>query len=188
MVMVSLAVKARQEPVPRAMQPAARDLIGENPREQAKRERDSPERLRPEVPAWQSAQPALVFSAPVRRQLIPWRDQLGYERCLCSCRSNRRSRAPLSPHREWCLKFPCAFLPGSLRNRFHAARAQSRRARLRRKARKEARSQTTWTTGLAIEQPVEEIRCQAFQFVNFRDSIKRGSRTGKSEVLGTSRR
>lgn len=74
-----------------AKQPTAQDSFSEKPREQVKRERDSPERLRPEVPAWRSAQPALVFAAPIRRQLIPWRDQLEYERCLCSCRSNRRS-------------------------------------------------------------------------------------------------
>ena len=83
--------KARRGFAPGARQPAAPGSFAEKPREQVKRERDSPERLRPEVPAWRSAQPALVFSAPVRRQLIPWRDQLGHERCLCSCRSNRRS-------------------------------------------------------------------------------------------------
>ncbi len=85
-MIAELAAEARWEPGLRAMQPAARDLIAENPREQ-----DSQKRLGPEVPAWQSAQPARVFSAPVRQWLIPSRDQLGYERCLCSCRSNRRS-------------------------------------------------------------------------------------------------
>jgi len=83
--------KARRRFAPGAMQPAAPGSFAEKPREQVKRERDSPERLRPEVPAWRSAQPALVFAGPIRRQLIPWRDQSEYERCLCSCRSNRTS-------------------------------------------------------------------------------------------------
>ena len=85
-MIAELAAEARWEPGLRAMQPAARDLIAENPREQ-----DSQKRLGPEVPAWQSAQPARVFAAPGRRQLIPWRDQSGYGQYLCSCRSNRRS-------------------------------------------------------------------------------------------------
>ena len=83
--------KARRGFAPGAMQPAARDLIGENPREAAKRERDLPERLGSVLPPQRLAPPALAFSAPVRRELIPLRDQLGYERRLCSCRSNRRS-------------------------------------------------------------------------------------------------
>ena len=83
--------KMRRGFVPGAMQPAAPGSFAEKPREQVKRERDSPERPGPEVPAWRSAQLALVFAAPIRRQLIPWRDQLGYERCLSSCRSNRKS-------------------------------------------------------------------------------------------------
>jgi hypothetical protein len=65
------SAKARRKLVPGAMQPVAPGSFSENPREQAKRERDSPERLRPEVPAWRSAQLALVFAAPIRRQLIP---------------------------------------------------------------------------------------------------------------------
>jgi hypothetical protein len=79
--------KARRELGLKVMQPAARDLIGE----QAKWEWDSQEQLQPEPPAQRLAQPALVFSAPVRQQLIPLRDQLGYEQRLCSCRSNCKS-------------------------------------------------------------------------------------------------
>jgi len=82
--------KARRGFAPGAMQPAAPGSFAEKPREQVKRERDSPERLRPEVPAWRSAQPALVFAAPIRRQLVPSRVQLGHEQCLCSYRSSRR--------------------------------------------------------------------------------------------------
>jgi hypothetical protein len=43
--------KARRELAPEAMQPAAPGSFAEKPREQVKRERDSPERLRSEVPA-----------------------------------------------------------------------------------------------------------------------------------------
>src|SRR5437762_5108300 len=35
---------------------------------------------------------------------------------------------------------------------------------------------------------VKRFRVRHFQFVNFRDSIKRGSRMGKREVLGTTRK
>ena len=35
---------------------------------------------------------------------------------------------------------------------------------------------------------VKRFRVRHFQFVNFKDSIKRGSRMGKSEVLGTTRK
>jgi hypothetical protein len=49
-----------------------------------------PEQLQLESPPQRLTQPALVFSAPVRQQLIPLRDQSEYEQCLCSCRSNRR--------------------------------------------------------------------------------------------------
>jgi len=91
MMIAELAAEATRELGLRAMQPAARDLIGENPREAAKRERDLPERLGSVLPPQRLAPPALVFSAPVRQRLIPLRDQSGYEQCLCSCRSNCRS-------------------------------------------------------------------------------------------------
>jgi hypothetical protein len=45
-----------------------------------------------------------------------------------------------------------------------------------------------WTTGQANVQCGEEIRARPFQLTVFRDSIRRGSRTGNNEVLGTSRR
>ena len=79
--------KARQELELKVMQPAAQDLMGE----QAKRERDLPGRLGFVLAGQRLAQRALVFSAPVRRELIPLRDQSGHERRLCSCRSNRKS-------------------------------------------------------------------------------------------------
>jgi len=68
-VMVSFAVKARQEPVPKAMQPVARRLVAENQPEQAKpkREPDSAKRLLGlEAAAWRSGRPAPAFAAPVR--------------------------------------------------------------------------------------------------------------------------
>jgi hypothetical protein len=60
-VMVSFAVKARQEPVPGAMQPVA-----EHRPEQAKLARGSPEKLWPAVPTRRSDRLALAFAAPVR--------------------------------------------------------------------------------------------------------------------------
>jgi hypothetical protein len=52
-VMVSFAVKARQEPVPKAMQPVARRPVAEDRPEQAKPEPDSAKRLLgPEAAAW----------------------------------------------------------------------------------------------------------------------------------------
>ena len=70
-MIAEVAGKAKRELGLKAMQLAAPGSFAEKPREKVKRERDSPERLRPEVPAWGSAQLALVFSAPGRRQLIP---------------------------------------------------------------------------------------------------------------------
>jgi hypothetical protein len=67
-VMVSFAVKAaRQEPVPKAMQPVARRPVAEHRPEQAKPEPDSAKRLLwPEVAAWRWDRLAQAFAAPVR--------------------------------------------------------------------------------------------------------------------------
>ena len=184
----SLAVKARQEAVPAAMQPVARRLVAENQPAQAKLARDSPEKRWSAVPARRSDPPRRAFAAPVRRLSISSRARLGCERRLCFYRSSRKSSEPLPLLRVTFSNYPRVFGPAFLRNRFRAARDQSLRARLHRKARKEARSQTTWTTGPASGQPGEEIRCRPFQLTNFKDSIKRGSRTGKREAMATTRR
>ena len=184
----ALAVKPGQEPVPRARQLVVR-RAAQLRLVKAKVEPDPAKRLAGlEVPAWRLDRLGLAFAALVRQRSIPSPARLGSERRLCSYRSSRMWSEPSPPPRAKFSKARRVFLPGFARNRFHAAPAQSRRARSRRKARKEARSQTTWTTGLVIEQPGEEIRCRPFQFVNSKDSIKRGSRTGKSEVPGTIRR
>ncbi len=188
--MVSFAVKARQEPVPKAMQqPVARCPVAEHRPEQAKPEPDSAKRLLGlEAAAWRWDRPTPAFAAPVRRLSISWRAQLGCERRLCSYRSSRKWSEPLSVPRVKFSNYPRVFSPAFLRNRFRAARDQSLRARLSRKAQKAVRSQTTWTAELASGQPGEETRCQPFQLTNFKDSIKRGSRTGKREVMATTRR
>jgi hypothetical protein len=152
----ALAVKARKEPVRRARQSVGRRPAAENLPDSAKR----PAGL--EVPPRRLDRLGLAFAAPVRQRSIPWRARLGGERRLCSYRSSHKWSEPLPPLRVKFSNFPCAFLPAFAHNRFHAARAQSRRARSRRKARKEARSQTTWTTGPASGQPVEGIRCRPF--------------------------
>ncbi len=188
MVIASLVVKARQEPVPAAMQPVVRRPVAENHPALAKLARDSPEKRWSAVPARRSDRPGLAFVAPVRRLSISWRAQLGCERHLCSYRSSRKWPEPLPLLRVKFSNYSRVFGRAFLRNRFRAARDQSLRARVHRKARKEARSQTTWTMGPASGQPDEEIRCRPFQLTNFKDSIKRGSRTGKREVMATTRR
>jgi hypothetical protein len=171
------------------MQPVARRPVAEHRPEQAKPEPDSAKRLLGlEAAARRSDRLAQAFVAPVRRLSISWRAQLGCERHLCSYRSTRKWLEPLLLPRVKFSNYPRVFSPAFLRNRFRAARDQSPRVRLSRKAQKEARSQTTWTTEPASGQPDEEIRCQPFQLTNFKDSIKRGSRTGKREVMATTRR
>ena len=171
------------------MQLVARRPVEESRPGQVKPEPDPAKRLPGlEPPARRLDRPALVFAAPARQRSIPWRARLGCGRRLCSYRSSRKWSEPLPPPRARFSKARRVFSLAFPRNRFHAARAQSRQARSHRKARKEARSQATWTTGPASGQPDEEIRFRPFQLTMFKDSIRRGSRTGKSEVLGTSRR
>jgi len=131
---------------------------------------------------------APVFSAPVQQRSIPSRAQLAHERHPCSCRSNRKWSELWWLRRAQSSKHPHVFLRAFLRNYFHAAPDQLSRARSSRKARKEARSRAMWTKERATGQLLEEIPRRPFQFVNFRDSIKRGSRMGKREVLGTTRK
>ncbi len=182
-VIVELAAKARPELALKAMQPVARRSVAEN-----LPERDLPVRLGPEVLARRLARPARVFVAPVLQRPIPSRAQLGRGRSLYSYRSNHRWSAPSRPPRAQSSKARRVFSPASLRSRFRAARGRSRRGRLCRKAQREARPLATWTKERANGQPGEEIRCRPFQLTNFKDSIKRGSRTGKSDALATTRR
>jgi hypothetical protein len=185
----ALAVKPGQEPVPRARQLVVRRPAAQLRPAQATPEPDSAKRLVGlEAPARRLDRLALAFAAPIRQRLIPSPARLGCERRLCSYRSRRKWSEPCPPPRVKFSKARHVFSPAFAHNRFHAARDQSRRARSHRKARREARSQATWTTGPASGQPGEGIRCRPFQFVNSKDSIKRGSRTGKSEVRGTIRR
>jgi hypothetical protein len=66
-VIVSFAVKARQEPVPKAMQLVARRPVAEHRPEQAKPEPDSAKRLLgPEAAASRWDPLAQAFAAPVR--------------------------------------------------------------------------------------------------------------------------
>jgi hypothetical protein len=66
-VIASLAVKARGEPVLGAMQPVARRPVAEHRPEQAKPEPDSAKRLLGlEAAAWRWDRPTPAFAAPVR--------------------------------------------------------------------------------------------------------------------------
>jgi hypothetical protein len=178
----ALAVKPGQEPVPRARQLVGRRLAAQLRPAQAK------QRAGLEAPARRLDRLGLAFAAPARQRSTPLPARLGCERSLCSYRSSRNWSEPLPPPRARFSKARRVFLTYFPRNRFPAARDQSQRAQSHRKARKEARSQTTWTTGPVSGQPGEEIQCRPFQLTKFKDSIRRGSRTGKREVRGTIRR
>jgi len=136
------------------------------------------------LPAWQSAQPARVFCSPSLPPSIPSRARSTNVRCPCSCRSTHNRRAPLHRPREPVSIFPRAFLHASVRNCRFAGRDRARSGRLRRTAQTKERLRTRLRTAPEIER----VRSWPFQFTNFKDSTRRGSRTGKSDVLPTIRK
>ena len=151
-ILAQPAVEATWELVLKAVHSVARRPIAEN-------RPDSVKRLAGlDAPAWRLDRLGRAFAVPGRQRSIPSPARLGSERCPCSYGSSRKCSEPLPPPRVKFSDSPCVFLPGFVRNRFHAARDQSQRARSHRKARKEARSQTMWTTAPASEQPDEEIQ------------------------------
>ena len=132
----------------------------------------------------QLVQLARAFSCPNPRLSIPSSARLANAPCLCSCRSTHNRRAPLRRPHEPVSIFPRAFSLASLRNCRSAARDRSRPKQLRRKEQTRGRSRTRLRTGPEIER----VRSWPFQFTNFKDSTRRGSRTGKSDVLPTIRK
>src|SRR5437870_6324528 len=163
----------------KAMQRVASRSVAENRLARAKQ---------PAFPAWRLVPPRRVFAALTVQSSLPWRDRSGCEQGLYFCRSKHNYSAPYQRLRGTFSDFPCAFSRVSLRNYFPAVTVQLLRARSRRTMRREALPLTTWTTGRANVRCGEEIRARPCQLTVFRDSIRRGSRTGNSEVLGTSRR
>src|SRR5438270_11936528 len=132
----------------------------------------------------QLVQLARAFSCPNPRLSIPSRARLANAPCPCSCRSTHNRRAPLHRPREPVSIFPRAFLHASVRNCRFAGRDRARSGRLRRTAQTKERLRTRLRTAPEIER----VRSWPFQFTNFKDSTRRGSRTGKSDVLPTIRK
>jgi len=163
----------------KAMQRAVQHQVSENRLARAKQ---------PALRAWRLVPPRRVFAGLTAQSSLPWRDRSGCEQGLYFCRSKHNYLAPYLRLGGTFSDFPCAFSRVSLRNHFPAVTAQLLRARSRRTKRRETLRLTMWTTGHANVQCGEEIRARPFQLTVFRDSIRRGSRTGNNEVLGTSRR
>src|SRR5437870_824120 len=163
----------------KAMQRVAWRSVAENRLARAKQ---------PVFPAWRLVPPRRVFAGLTAQSSLPWRDRSGCEQGLYFCRSKHNYLAPYLRLGGTFSDFPCAFSRVSLRNHFPAVTAQLLRARSRRTKRRETLRLTMWTTGHANVQCGEEIRARPFQLTVFRDSIRRGSRTGNNDVLGTSRR
>jgi hypothetical protein len=138
------------------------------------------------VVRWDLLAPA--FASPNRQPSTPWRVVSGCEQRLWFCRSSHRSSTPCRPRRVTSLNFRRVFLPSFVRNRFHAASVRQLQARSRQKAQRGARFRTTPTMALERGQLDEVILRQPYQFTRFKDSMRRGSRTGKREVRGTIRR
>jgi hypothetical protein len=163
----------------KAMQRVAWRSVAENRLARAKQ---------PAFPAWRLDPPLRVFAGLIAQSSVPWRDRSGCEQGLYFCQSKHKYSAPYLRLRGTFSDFPYAFSRVSLRNHFPAVTVQLLRARLCRTKRREALRLTMWTTGRANVRRGEEIRARPCQLTVFRDSIRRGSRTGNNEVLGTSRR
>ncbi len=136
------------------------------------------------IPAPQSGMPTRVSCSPDRQPLIPSRDQLAIAPCLCFCRPRRNWSAPWPLHRARPLVFSRAPRPACVRKYRRAVPGRSRPRQLRRKAQTKGQRRPRSKTARAIE----IVRYWPFQFTNFKDSTRRGSRTGKSEVFPTMRK
>ena len=172
-IIVELREKATPELVRQATQQAQRAML---------------RRALLALPEWQSDQPERVSFGPARQLLLRSRDRSESEQPLWSYRPMHTLSAPFDFLRATPLTVPCAFAHAFVRNRFHAAKARSPRARSGQTERKDKRYPAMWKMALVRRQCCELIRCRPFQLTVVRDSIRRGSRTGNSEVLGTSRR
>jgi len=140
------------------------------------------------APELRSAQLPSVSYLPVPRRSTASSVQSVFARCLYFCRSTRK-RSGL-----WRLRRanPSASFPGfarvAVRKYRRAARGRLSQRRVRQTKPSIARHRATSKTARAIAPVVGFVRCRPFQFTSFKDSMSRGSRTGKSEVFPTMRR
>ena len=139
---------------------------------------------RQKIPALRPRRQARAFCWRDRRLSIPSRDRSAIARCLCFYRPKRNSSELSSPHRARPSVFSRAPPHGFVRKCRRAARGRSRQQPLRRKVQTKAQRRPTLKTAPAIG----FVRDWPFQFTNFKDSARRGSRTGKSEVFPTMRK
>jgi len=136
------------------------------------------------IPAPRSRMPTRVSCLPDRQRLIPSRDRLAIAPCLCFYRPRRNWSALWHLHRARPLVFSRAPQPGFVRKYRRVVPGRSRPRPLRRKAQTRGQRRPRSKTARAIE----IVRYWPFQFTNFKDSTRRGSRTGKSEVFPTMRK
>ena len=136
------------------------------------------------IPASRSRMPERVSCSPDRQPLIPSRDQLATAPCLCFCRPRRNWSASWPLHRARPLVFSRGPRPASVRKYRRVVPGRSRPRQLRQKAQTKGQRRPRSKTARAIE----IVRYWPFQFTNFKDSTRRGSRTGKSEVFPTIRK
>ena len=145
-------------------------------------------RLRPpaqqKIPAWRWHMRPPVSCSPDRQPLILSRVRWATARCLYFYRSRRNWSALCFLHRARPSVFSLAHPPAFVRNCLRAGRDRLRPGQSRRKAQTTGRRRPTSKTAPVIE----IVRGWPFQFTNFKDSTRRGSRTGKSEVFPTMRK
>ena len=136
------------------------------------------------IPAPRSRMPARVSCSQDRQPLILSRDRLAIAPCLCFYRPRRNWSALWHLHRARPLVFSRGPRPACVRKYRRVAPGRSRPRQLRRKAQTKGQRRPRSKTARAIE----IVRYWPFQFTNFKDSTRRGSRTGKSEVFPTMRK
>jgi len=145
---------------------------------------ESPRQLRQEqrtLPVMQLDLPAPVFCLRDRRPLIPSHVRPAIAPCPCFCLPTRSLPAPLRRHRALSSVFPYDYQRAFFHKCRRAARDQRSPQRSRRREGTTTKRRTRSRTACAIE----VVRYRPFQFTSFKDSTRRGSRTGKSDVFPT---
>jgi len=132
-------------------------------------------------PVSQSDLPAPVFCLRDRRRSIPSHDRSAIARFLCFCRPTHNHSAPFHLDRAHLSIFSCDSQRAFFRKCRRAARDRRSPQRSRRRGQTTRQRRTMSRTACAIE----VVRFRPFQFTSFKDSTRRGSRTGKSDVFPT---